>query len=232
MIWLHHPYPCAEPYRRFIIQPRIHILQGAIGFSVSWLRARYFVLLFNRIRRTRNAFPLTRSRILALREISLCYPRAIREGTDGGGWKYARDVSLRYNGRWCLLSTTGRLLLLCVTAEERDTPLHLPPHFILSSVSSPFRPTSERICELNSNGNPPFRSFQRVLMFSLRLIYSRKAPFLLCLCPLGVCFSSFLLRLDAVTQAGRSHSDFVPRQLHVEDSTTLKHSRFTASPPR
>lgn len=57
-------------------------------------------------------------------------------------------------------------------AEERYTSPSCP-HSIprLLSPSSTWR----RICELNSNGSPPFRSFQRAPMFSLRLMYSRKA---------------------------------------------------------
>jgi len=56
-------------------------------------------------------------------------------------------------------------------------------------------------------------------MFSLRLIYSRKARPSFAFALSASVSPPFFHRLDAVTQAGRSHSDFASRQLHIEDST-------------
>lgn len=136
-----------------------------------------------------------------------------------GGWKYARDVSPWYNGRWYLqspLSTTGRLLL-CVTPLKSSTP---PPSFLIPFCGFASSSGWRRICELNSNGSPPFRSFQRVPMFSLRLMYSRKARSLFTrVLPTSV--SPFSCLDARLTQVRRGHYDFVSRQLRGSPAAAL-----------
>lgn len=106
------------------------------------------------------------------------------------------------------LSTTGRLLL-CVTPLKSSTPTpsFLIPFCGFSSSTSSWR----RICELNSNGSPPFRSFQRVPMFSLRAAVQPKSSFPFHPPP-DICFSLFLFR-RGLTQVKRGHYNFISRQL-------------------
>lgn len=135
IIWL-HLYNFAVFYRHLLPSANSY-LRYAIGFSVIYLAVlRLFLQSYPWLYKY-VGLSLIHSESLTLgsTRILRCYPQAIREETDGGGWKYVRDVSPRYNGRWCLQSSlsTTRRLLLCVTPCWRAVHFSILPHSLPSA---------------------------------------------------------------------------------------------------
>lgn len=129
-------------------------------------------------------------------------PRVAREFSRRNSPRLSAGDSRRNRRGWKYALAMYRLSIMAVGAlRALFQPLEgssfvSPPlkSGILLSLPVPvaFSPPSarRRICELNSNGSLPFRSFQRAPMFSLRLMYSRKARVpLLPSRSLGICFS-------------------------------------------
>lgn len=198
IIWLHlHSgillpfyYPSANSYLRYAIL--------ALVLSAS----RYFVLFFNRSGYTSTGGSPSSIRRSSPRDL-VGFSAAIRrrfekkQTAEGGSTFAMYRLGIMAVGAFrALFQPLEGSSFVSPRAEERYSPPFYP--IPIPSSSSTWR----RICELNSNGSPPFRSFQRVPMFSLRLMYSRKArPSFASLRPLGICFSFFLFRCGDSSRA-------------------------------
>lgn len=166
-----------------------------------------FVFFFNRIRSYTSTWgspsSIRRSSHWDLLEFSAAIRRRFeKKQTVKGGSMFAMyRLGIMAAGAFgALFQPLEGSFFVSPRAEERYT----SPSYPIPSLGSSSSSTWRRICELNSNGSPPFRSFQRVPMFSLDV--QSKSSSLLCPFVPSVSASSCL---DAVTQVGRSHFDFV-----------------------
>lgn len=171
-----YPYNFAAFYRHFITRAQIHICDtiylpcGASSFSSNVDIRGYTSTRGSPSSIRRSSHPDLLGFSAAIRR------RFEKKQTVEGGSTFAmyRLGIMAVGAFRALFQPLEGSSFVSPRAEERYTSLSYP----IPSLGSSSSPTSRRICELNLNGSPPFRSFQRVPMFSLRLMYSRKArPF-------------------------------------------------------